>query len=330
MRNSSPITRRLLSLSMLDGVGPATLRALSEIELSDDDNIDVVARRSTKISKALEPHGAWERAQERADEQIRSADLAESEILSWVDSAYPELLRKTKDAPYFLFMKGQFHSDPLKSVAIIGTRGPTDHGQKIADRIARFFVDNHWSVVSGLALGVDATAHRATLDARGHTVAVLAHGLQTIAPTSHRELAQQILEAGGALVSEYPFGTPPLPTQFVKRDRTQAGLAQGVVMIQSDLKGGSLHASRAALEYGRWLAAPFPTDRDQSANEPKIQANLTLSSGSEQQKRELLRCSTQDLARLIILRQREDYPELLSKSIQSDFTSPLLDQPRLL
>jgi DNA processing protein len=91
---------------------------------------------------------------------------------------------------------------------------------------------------------------------------VLAHGLQTVAPRQHQSLADDILAGGGALLSEFPFGRPPLPPQFVKRDRTQAGLAQGVVMIQSDVRGGSLHAARAALVYQRWLAVPYPTGKD--------------------------------------------------------------------
>ncbi|MCF5933689.1 DNA-protecting protein DprA, partial [Xanthomonas perforans] len=140
---------------------------------------------------------------------------------------------------------------------------------------------------------------------------VLAHGLHTVAPKTNARLAEDILNKGGALVSEYRFGIEPRPEFFVKRDRTQAGLAQGVVMVQSDLKGGSLHASRAALDYGRWLAAPYPTDLDRINGEAKIQANLTFADGSKQDRMDLLRCPATALDQLIVLRSREDYSKML-------------------
>jgi DNA processing protein len=105
--------------------------------------------------------------------------------------------------------------------------------------LTRYWAEKGWSIVSGLALGCDAIAHRTAVEVRAHTVAVLAHGLHTIAPAQHRKLPEDILEAGGALESEFPFGKAPLPAQFAKRDRTQAGLAQAVLPIQSDLTGGS-------------------------------------------------------------------------------------------
>lgn len=107
-------------------------------------------------------------------------------------------------------------------------------------------------------------------DAGGHTVAVLAHGPHTVAASRHRQLADDIFTAGGALVSEYPIGHAVQRQQFLKRNRTQAGLSQGVGMVQSDLEGRSLHASRAALGYRRWLAVPCPTQVGRAQQEPKI------------------------------------------------------------
>jgi DNA processing protein len=194
---------------------------------------------------------------------------------------------------------------------VIGTREPTEHGKTIAERVTGYFVSEGWSVVSGLALGCDAIAHQAALDARGHTVAVLAHGLHTIAPSRHKKLAERILDTGGALVTEYSFGQEPLPQQFVKRDRIQAGLVQGVVMIQSDVVGGSLFASRAALDYQRWLAVPYPTPQDISKEEPKIQGNLLLVNWSPEEKTDVLKCQPSDLRRLIILRSKSDYAQMV-------------------
>ena len=211
-----------------------------------------------------------------AEEQVEQAERLGCKILSPLDEGYPVLLAATNDFPLILWVKGRLPAISERSVAIIGPREPTRHGEIIATRMSTYFVSEGWSVVSGLAKGCDAAAHRAALAAGGHTVAVLAHGLQTISPKEHKELAAQIVDQGGALVSEFPIGWPPQGGQFVQRDRTQAGLSQGVVMVQSGLNGGSLHAPRAALKYGRWVAVPEPTKLDTFQRSEKIQANLLL------------------------------------------------------
>lgn len=318
MNTVSSMTMIALKLSMLRGIGPATLRKLARAPGFHDGDLDQLSQHVPPLKRAINETGAWERASELAVEQVEAASDSGTTILSALDPAYPTLLSATKDDPFIIYVRGSLAADPLKAVAVIGTREPTPHGEAIADRIARFLTERGWSVVSGLALGCDAIAHRAAIEARGHTVAVLAHGLQTIAPSTNRRLAEDILEAGGALVSEYPFGREPIPQQFVKRDLTQAGMAQGVVMIQSDLQGGSLHASRAALAYGRWLAVPHPTVFDRTQAAPKIQANLMLSEGSEAERIELLRCKVQDLERVVVLRSKEDYPRLVREEQISD------------
>lgn len=311
----SPSTQKMLALSMLSGVGPATLRRVVSHGLESAPIIEL-SQRIPAIAKAVADPSAWELAQELAHKQREASEKAGAYIISALDEGYPALLSATKDDPFILFVKGTLFKTPEKSVAIIGTRQPTKHGEMITHRITEFFCGQRWSVVSGLALGCDGIAHRAAIAAGGHTVAVLAHGLQTVAPSQHRKLAEEILNSGGALVSEYRFGQGALPTQFVKRDRTQAGLAQGVVMIQSDLKGGSLHASRAALDYERWLAVPYPTATDELANEPKIQANLMIAnSHADIDRANLLKCHLSKLSKIIVLRAREDYPRLVSASV---------------
>ncbi|SQG10255.1 Rossmann fold nucleotide-binding protein Smf [Stenotrophomonas maltophilia] len=296
---------------MLRGVGPSALKKVSASPNFLKYSAEDLARELPAASKALQDPDAWLRAVEDAQRQIEEAGRYESRILSPLDAEYPSLLSATKDDPFLIFVRGRLSDTPRRSVAVIGTRQPTQHGVLIAQRISQFFVGNGWSVVSGLALGCDAIAHQAALDAGGHTIAVLAHGLHTVSPARHRKLADEILEGGGALISEYRFGQDPLPQQFVKRDRTQAGLSQGVIMVQSDLKGGSLYASRASLSYGRWLAVPYPTALDFANGEPKIQANLVISDGSDKQKEEILACSPSDLGRVIVLRGRGDYPSLI-------------------
>lgn len=305
-------TKKLLTLSMLPGVGPATLKKVASVQGFEDLSNEALARVSSSLQKAFSSPDAWSLASEQTEKQLAFAEKHESIIISPLDAGYPALLAATKDDPFILYVRGTLHTSALRSVAIIGTREPTSHGEVITRRVTEYFVENQWSVVSGLALGCDGLAHKAALDSGGHTVAVLAHGLQMIAPSQHKKLAEEILESGGALISEYPFGQKVFPQQFVKRDRTQAGMAQGVVMIQSDIKGGSLHASRAALDYDRWLAVPLPTLVDRSNEEPKVMANLLIAEGEWVDKANLLKCKRERLSNILILRTKDDYPSMLS------------------
>ncbi len=306
-------TRRLLALSNLHGVGPATLEKIAEQPGFMTVSIDELGALVPKLRKALAEPTAWPAAQGKADHDLEQAGRHGARILCPMDTAYPALLRSAKNSPFFLYVKGVLPADQTKSIAVIGTREPTEHGKKTCERLSSYFASNGWSIVSGLALGIDAVAHSSALAAHGHTVAVLAHGLHTVAPRQHEYLAHQILDSGGALVSEFPFGMDPFVHQFVKRDRTLAGLASGVVMVQSDREGGSLHASRAALQYGRHLVVPLPTERDRNAQEPKIEANMLLASDNDNTKFELLKCRSEDLARLTILNGRSDYPDLMAR-----------------
>lgn len=301
-------THALLTLSLIKGVGPATLRGVTPAGLADSSDLreHLPPRKAAKIGSDALASAAAEAAK-----QVELCMEAGVRIISRMDPDYPKLLVKTADDPQILFVRGELAKSPENSVAVIGTREPTEHGRIITDRLARFIASEGWSIVSGLALGCDTIAHEAAVQTGGHTVAVLAHGLQTIAPTRNRRLAERIVEAGGALISEYRFGQPPLPQQFAKRDRIQAGLARGVVMIQSDVVGGSLIASRAALEYDRWLAVPAPTDRDTANRESKIEANLLLVNGTPEEKARLLRCKLGSVSRLRVIQGRADYEALL-------------------
>ena len=305
----------LLSLSMISGVGPVLLKNISKVVGLSELDITYIAMRFPKLQNILKDESLWLLAREKAERQVEAALKNSFRIISVMDKDYPPLLSETKDDPCILFVKGRLFHNISNSVAIIGTRAPTNHGGIIAKRITSFFVEEGWSIISGLAFGCDARAHETALNAKGHTVAVLAHGLHTILPKSNAYLAQKIIDSGGALITEYPFGHEMHISQYVKRDRIQAGLAQGVVMIQSDVKGGSLHASRAALDYNRWLAIPFPTSEDISKCEPKIQANIMLAEGRDDDRCKLLRCTESKLKNIIILRSKNDYKKIMHETL---------------
>lgn len=304
------LNRKLFALNRLKGVGPATLDKLVAVPGFASASISDLAKTNSKLSKALDRPGAWDEAIASVEVEMEACTRLGARIVCSLDDEYPQLLRQTPGRPFFLYVLGHWAEEPLRSIAVIGTRQPTEHGRLVAERLTDYFVEDRWSIVSGLALGCDALAHQRALAKNGHTIAVLAHGLHTIAPKQHHDLASQIVDQGGALVTEYGFGVEPFAHQFVKRDRIQAGLARGVVMIQSDHAGGSLHASRAAVEYQRLLAVPFPTERDTASKEKKIEANLTLSGNNLIDKAALLQCAVEDLRQIFIIRGKDDYPRL--------------------
>jgi DNA processing protein len=169
------------------------------------------------------------------------------------NTAYPDMLRQIFDPPKVLYVRGTLPKESM--VAVVGTRKATDYGLKATYQITSGLAKAGAIIVSGLALGIDAMAHRAALDAGGKTVAVLACGLDEIYPSSNRHLADEILETGGALVSEYEPGSPPLKHHFPARNRIIAGLSMGVLVTESPLGGGAMITMGRAEDAGRVLMA---------------------------------------------------------------------------
>ncbi len=157
--------------------------------------------------------------------------------------------------PKSLYFIGKLPETEVKSVAIVGSRKPTPYGREVAERLAYDLAKSGIIIVSGLALGIDGIAHRAALEAKGMTIAVLANGLDAIYPSSHRDLAKKIIENGGALISEYAPGTPALPHQFLERNRIVSGLADAVVVVEAATRSGTLSTAAHALSQGREVFA---------------------------------------------------------------------------
>jgi DNA processing protein len=168
---------------------------------------------------------------------------------------YPERLQGISDPPVLLFVKG--NPGCLASglaCAVIGTKEPSPYGLKCARRLGVMLARKGFTVVSGLARGCDTAAHQGCIQARGHTVAVLAHGLDQVYPPENRDLAEQILSMEGCLASEYPPGEKPFKYSFIERDRIQSGLSSGLLVVETDVEGGTMHTVRFGLEQGRPIA----------------------------------------------------------------------------
>ncbi|UCF31774.1 MAG: DNA-processing protein DprA [bacterium] len=168
--------------------------------------------------------------------------------------AYPALLKDLLHPPDPLYCAGQLLARDAAAVAIVGSRTPTPYGIHMARKLARELVQMGLTVVSGMARGIDAAAHESALDAGGRTLAVLGCGLDVDYPKGHRGIRERI-PARGALLTEFPEGTPPLPANFPRRNRIISGLALGVVVVEAGSKSGSLITARWALDQGREVMA---------------------------------------------------------------------------
>jgi len=169
------------------------------------------------------------------------------------DVLYPDLLKRIADPPSVLYCRGNISLLSTFCFAVVGTRNVSEYGRQVSAELAGNLAAGGITVVSGLALGVDAIAHRAALDAAGRTVAVLGAGVDDacIGPPSNRPLAQRILHEGGCIVSEYPAGFGAHPRTFPARNRIISGLSHGILVIEADRQSGSLITARCALEQDR-------------------------------------------------------------------------------
>jgi DNA processing protein len=159
-------------------------------------------------------------------------------------------LKELDQAPPVLFFRGSLIPEDEWAVAVVGTRNVTAYGQQVAEELGAFLAHNGITVVSGLARGVDAIAHKAALKAGGRTLAVVAHGLDSVYPAAHRKLGEEIV-ASGALISDYAIGTPPDAANFPPRNRIISGLSLAVVVVEASEKSGALITAGFAAEQGR-------------------------------------------------------------------------------
>lgn len=164
---------------------------------------------------------------------------------------YLKLLECVANCPEWLYKIGDLPEERRVTVAIVGTRKPSAYGKEVTLHLAEELAKRGVIIVSGLALGVDSIAHKAALDVGGTTIAVLANGLPRIYPSNHKELADRIVESGGALLSEYETGTPPMGFRFLERNRLVSGLADAVIITEAAARSGTLNTASHASEQGK-------------------------------------------------------------------------------
>lgn len=187
----------------------------------------------------------------REAEALAAAGVA---ALTWHDDGYPARLKEVHDLPPVLFVRGTLLASDELAVAVVGTRRVSVYGRQVADEMARGLAGQGVTVVSGLARGVDAIAHRAALEAGGRTIGVLACGLDLIYPPEHKRLAEEIIERG-ALISEYALGVEPRGDFFPRRNRILSGVSLGVLVVEGDVKSGAMITARIANDQNREVFA---------------------------------------------------------------------------
>ena len=202
--------------------------------------------RHARDEKLIEAKKIWERMHRH-----------KVKVIGIFDDAYPVRLLNTPDPPVALFMLGEPDPSPSHPISVVGTRKPTPYGigfcESFIKETGEYFPD--LKVISGLAYGIDAAAHKAALKEDLTTIAVVAHGLDMIYPAQHRRLALDILHSGGAIISEYLFGEKPYRPHFLERNRIVAGLADVTVVVESDIKGGAMSTANFAFSYSRDVMA---------------------------------------------------------------------------
>ncbi|GHT23574.1 DNA polymerase III [Planctomycetales bacterium] len=187
------------------------------------------------------------------------------DIIPLQDERYPKQLKTIIDPPPLLYVQGQILLRDELSIAVIGTRRSTSYGNRLAEKLTAALVSNGISIIGGLALGIDGIAHRTALQNGGRTLAVLGGGLKKIYPPEHIQLAEEIVQSGGALVSEYPPLHPPAKWTFPQRNRIISGLSLGVLVVEAPLKSGAMISARMAGEQGRDVFA-VPGQIDSAAS----------------------------------------------------------------
>ncbi len=243
---------------MTPGVGPRAAARLLE-RFGSAEGVFAATRADFETLRlqpeAIESIMARDLFEVAGDEIERVREMG-ADILLLDDGVYPQLLREIFDPPITLYVKGAWDACfDQPCVAIVGSRRSSTYGQNTATMLARDLAERGVTIVSGLARGIDAAAHRGALEAAGRTVAVLGTGIDEVYPRDHRKLADEILASGGAIVSEFPLGTPPAPQNFPYRNRIISGLSLGVLLVEAAENSGSLITARLAMEQNREVFA---------------------------------------------------------------------------
>lgn len=213
-----------------------------KLDLKD---ISLVVGRNLRTKKII-----GEGLKRKLERAIKIIERYKINLTSCYDSDYPSALKEIANPPFIIFSRGQKLTN-TKKIAIVGTRLPTGMGKQLAFNVAKDFAEKNFIVTSGMAMGIDAFAHKGAVSVNKNTIAVLACSVENLYPRSNVGLARKIIYAGGSIVSEYPPGTEPLKFRFLERNRIVSALSEGTIVIEAPQKSGALSTAEHASVQGK-------------------------------------------------------------------------------
>lgn len=249
--------RYSIALTMLPDVGPVGSRKLisvfgtpEKIFRSPVDDIAAVGGIGINRARNIKAFSSWNVIEKRVEALVKRGIKA----VSLEEPSYPVLLRETDDAPVVIYLKGDMVPQDRYAIAVVGSRKPSSYGAAVAERISGDLASMGFTIVSGMARGIDSLSHRGALGVGGRTIAVLGSGLDVPYPPENKVLMERISESG-CVISEFPAGTPPNRENFPRRNRVISGMSLGVLVIEATSDSGSLITAKYALDQGREVCA---------------------------------------------------------------------------
>jgi DNA processing protein len=246
-----------LALNSLSDIGPVVARRLVSAFGSPENIFQMSAEELRKVegvgenrARSIIGFNQWDTVRK----VIFFAEKNDVRIVTFADSAYPEGLKQIHDSPIVLYVKGDLKESDKFAIAVVGSRSSTDYGMQVAERMSQRLASSGLTVVSGMAKGIDTASHMGALKACGRTIAVLGSGIDVPYPAVNRGLMREI-GSSGAVISEFPFGTPPNKENFPRRNRIISALSFGVIVIEATIDSGSLITVGYALEQGKEVFA---------------------------------------------------------------------------
>ena len=247
-----------ISLNMTPGIGPRKATQLLERFGSAESVFHATRSELESLRLKAETVDSILRREfhEKAVEELEKVKDLGGDVLILDDGSYPYLLREIADPPITLYVKGDWQACfDAPCIAVIGSRKCSTYGENASEMLSRDLAENGVCIVSGLARGIDTAAHRGALRGKGRTIAVLGTGIDQVYPKENARIVNEILENGGAIVSQFPLGTPPLKENFPYRNRIISGLSLGVLVTEATERSGSLITARLAMEQNREVLA---------------------------------------------------------------------------
>ena len=250
-------TISLIHLNLIQGVGLKTVQVLRDVFGSTEQALQATPdelRKTDRLSSAVCELLTHKPVLYPIERELELINKYGCQVVTLYDATYPSHLKEIDTPPFVLYVKGKLAPEDALSVSVVGSRNAKDYGRKVSYRLSYQLAQRGVTVVSGLAKGIDTSAHRGALEAGGRTVAVMGNGLSLIYPATNRDLAEKI-EASGALVSEFPMAARPKPKNFPRRNRIISGLALGTVVVEASDRSGALITARLAAEQGKEVFA---------------------------------------------------------------------------